>query len=567
MKKSDHHVSVCPLSMDPESMTQRRLASVKHNVPPSVERRGGPRKNQPVEARNRSRSPPRELEEHIAKDTKGPQKETSSERQARAQRRSRKRKAAPSPPTSRKKGTPALEMGEIRENKEIGGDLMVSPNLKVKEPFKRRLVSYADEVDETHKRNSHVNDQRKRKASPSLPASRKKNIPAMEMGEIREIKEISGDPMVSPNLKVKEPFKRRLVSYDDEVDETHESYPCVTDHRPFELTSRKTDIPAGETRHSLVVSPNLKVKELFKRRVVLYDDEAKERHESNSRVNDQLFEFAVLELIRVESVKTDLLRLDCPSNPFSDFSLRGQENLFRVNETANELRPRAADFYDLCDDDEQPIKSIETEMLADIEAARHHERAPVLTQEMAELAMALAGLANPAATGGEDTVMAEHRPETAVVASTDAACPEMLTTGSFQFEQPPIVDARMEGFEARIIVQPTDDGLFSAKSVAREGVSTTMTEEPDQVVETGVFPDQLVTPEIIDAMKTESLSPHPVDESVVEVDVTTTSVEKLSATFGEPVKVLAGPDVGTEMAEGQLSSDFEEPAVACDCDM
>jgi hypothetical protein len=437
-------------------------------------------------------------------------------------------------------------MGEIRENKEIGGDLMVSPNLKAKEPFKRRLVSYADEVDElhknnsrvtdhqlfelassktgkrvrdirrnlkkrlmsyadeideTHESNSHVNDQRKRKASPSLPTSRTKNTPAMEMGEIREIKEASGDSMVPPNLKVKE---------------------------------------------------------LFKRRVVLYDDEAKERHESNSRVNDQLFEFAVLELIRVESVKTDLLRLDFPSDPFSDFC---QESLFRVNKMANDPRPRAADFYDLCDDDEQLVQSIETEILSDMEAARNHERAPVLAQEMAELTMALSGLANPAAVGEEDRVMAEHGPEMAAVASTDVACPAMLTTGGFQSEQSPIADARMEGPEAGIIIQSTNDGLFSAKSVA---VSTTMTEEPDQVVETGVFLDQFVRPEVIDAMETETPSPHPVDESVIEIDVTTTSAEKLSATFGEPVKVVAGPDVDTEMAEGQLSFDFEKPAVACD---
>lgn len=542
MKKSDHHVSMCPLNTDPESMTQRRLASMKHKGHPSVEGRGGPRENLPAEAENRSRSPPLEPNKHIAKDAQGPQKEISSGRRARTQRRSRKRKAAPSPPTPPKKGTPALEMGEIME---IKGDLAVSPNSEAKEPFKRRLVSYADQVEETHEGNSRVTGHQLFELT-----SRKTNTSA---------REIRRSLTVSPNLEVKELFKRRLVSYDNEADEKHESNSHVNDQRkrkasPSPPTSRKKGTPALEmgeirgvkkTRSDLMVSQGLEAEEPFKRRLVPSGDEADEKHESNSCVSRQLFEPAVLELIRVESAKTDLVQVDTPSNPFSAFSLRDQGGVFQVNETANQPRPRAADFYDPCDDAEQLVKSVETEMPADIEAAGNHERVPGLVQEMAE-----------------------HGPETAVVASpSDAACPTMLTTGSFQSEQSPIADARMEGSEAGIIIQPTNDGLLPARSVARESVTTAMTEEPDQVVETGDFPGQFVAPKVIDAVETETLFPSPIDEPAMEVDVTTTAAEKLSATFGEPVKVVAGPDVDTEMAEGQLSFDFEEPAVACDCNM
>ncbi|KAH6631975.1 hypothetical protein F5144DRAFT_629895 [Chaetomium tenue] len=579
-----------PSSMNSGSMTQRRLASVKHSGHPSDGRRGGPREYRPVEARDRSRSPLRKLDKHIGKDAQGPPKGNSSGSQTLARKLLRKRKASPSPSpsplASRKRGKRArkissslsnLDSSKVKEpleemrqprgdeanerddsraddhqppepvppkkrnqkkKKKIKSSLRVLPSSKVKQPPEEVRLSYDDEADERHESNSRANNH-----EPSELISRNRRTRA---------KNVRDSLMALPPSKVKQPSEEVRLSYDDEADERCKNNSCANDHQLPGLTSPKKATPVREVRGSRVVSPNLKVKELLRRPRVLSDGEI-----------DETFEPAVLELIRVESVKTDLLPLDPPSNPFSAFSLEGQESLLRVNKTSNEPRLCAADFYDIWDGEEQPVEAINPEMAADANVARELEQAPVLAQDMVELTMALAGLANPTNMEGEDAVMAEHGPEMTFVVSPDAARLERLAEGSSRSEISPTVEAIIQDCEAGIIVEPTNNGVLSAENVAK----ATMTEESNQAVQTGAFPGQFVAPEAIDVREAESLSPRPFNGSPMEVEVMATAANNLSTTLGEPVKVVAGPGADIEMAEGQLSFVTEDPTAARDCDI
>ncbi|EAQ87918.1 predicted protein [Chaetomium globosum CBS 148.51] len=577
-----------PSNVNLGSMTQQRLASVKHNGYPSDGRRGGPREYRPVEARDRSRSPLRKLDKHIGKDAQDPPKKNLSGSQTLARN---KRKASPpsSPLASRKRSKRAIEIssslsnlasskvkepleemrqprddeanerhdsrandhqpaGPIqqtkrnRKKKKTKSSLKVLPSSKVKQPSEEVRLSYDDEVNERHESNSRANNH---KLSELISRNRRTRA-----------KKIRDSQMTLPPSKVKQPSEEVRLSYGDEADERRENNSCANDHQLPGLTSPKKATPVREVRGSRVVSPNLKVKELLRRPRALSDGEI-----------DETFELAVLELIRVESLKTDLLPLDPPSNPFSAFSLEGQESLLRANKTSNEPRLRAADFYDMWDGEERPPESIDAETAADTDVAREPEQALVLAQDMVELTMALAELANPNVMEGEDAMVAEHEPEMTFVISPDAARLEMLAEGSFRSEISPTVEAILEDCEPGTIVEPTNNGVLSAENVAKAAVSNTMTEESNQAVPTGAFPDQFVAPEAIDAREAESLSPRPFDESLMEAEVTATAANKLSTTLGEPVELVAGPGADIEMAEGQGSFVTEDPVAARDCDI
>ncbi|KAK3294676.1 uncharacterized protein B0H64DRAFT_433784 [Chaetomium fimeti] len=331
--------------------------------------------------------------------------------------------------------------------------------------------------------------------------------------------------------------------------------------------SHKRGAPASEIRGSPTLPSTLKAKRPSKKARLSHGDEVHERDDGNSYVGDhQLFELAVLDLIKAESIKTDLLQPDFFSGPSLRKPPTDQENVSQANQTTDTPRMSVADLYDLRDDGEQPVETVGTEMVASTEAVMCNERVPVSTQEVAELAMALAGLENSTAVGEEDAATGNAEPETDVVVSTDAARPAMLTTGSFQWERSSI-EPMVEDAEVGIMAGPPSDRVYPVKGLEREAVSTMETEEPDQVVDTGLLPDQSAANEAIDTNEAKSQSPHSANKSVMEVEETVTADEKSPATSDEPLKLVAEPEVDAEMAERQVSPVTEVPAVAGEHDM
>ncbi|KAK4041183.1 hypothetical protein C8A01DRAFT_34802 [Parachaetomium inaequale] len=234
---------------------------------------------------------------------------------------------------------------------------------------------------------------------------------------------------------------------------------------------------------------------------------ASEKSEDDSHADhNQLLELDVLEMIRIESVKTDLLLLvggveRLPlSVPFLDKFFKGQESVW-VNEALTKTRPCSTDFYAFRIEDEQQIETIDCEMIAEMEAAEGVEQLCVSGNEEDWEMMTL----EPAhsVTGDEgDAVMADAEP-----------------TG--------VDSADEENLAISIITERLDE---------------------DVVVEAPVFVIQAAAHEATDVEGAGSSSPYIVDDTSMEVEATPATAEDSAAASDKPVDPV-GCGVDSEMAD------------------
>ncbi|KAL2142683.1 hypothetical protein VTI28DRAFT_838 [Corynascus sepedonium] len=186
---------------------------------------------------------------------------------------------------------------------------------------------------------------RKRRASrspsPGQTASRKKNHLCGNGGLKDESSMELDDDLVSHR---RSPEEGRL-SYDDEDDGS------ITRTSSIKLTN----LPASE-KGGAADAPA----------TIAFEDAWDDAHSKRKKQ----WEFAVLDMIRTESIKTDLLVLvngiEC--SPFfyslSERFFLSEENLW-VNQSLNKRRPSSAEFYNISNETEQQTEEPEYEMVAE----------------------------------------------------------------------------------------------------------------------------------------------------------------------------------------------------------
>jgi hypothetical protein len=258
------------------------------------------------------------------------------------------------------------------------------------------------------------------------------------------------------------------------------------------------------------------------------DVEVPERAVSEKRENDpganynQLLELDILEMIRVESVKTDLLLLvggverHPLSVPFLDKFFKGQETVW-VNEALIKTRPCSTDFYSLRVEDEQLVETSDCEMVAEVEAAEGVEQLCASASEEDSEMLTL----QPArsATGDEgDAVMADAEP-----------------TGAVSDDE--------ENMAFSIIPKSSDD-------------------EKDIVVNLPVSYSGTVIHGATNAEGTESSFPHIDDDTAMEVEAAPATAEDSPAASDSPLDPV-GCGVDSEMADAEPSHVTEGTTAGC----
>lgn len=263
-KKGQHHVSVCPLNLDPGSITQQRL---RQKAKPDV--LGEARRNNRqvryhgdrwAPPRSRSPSPDRKVRRRRGNDTL-----RSLERFSQAEL---------SPARHSRKRPPSRSPSPRRINSRRMGDL----------------------------------------ATKEVGASTSKKIPRSELIWRR-----------------KDPEEGRLSYEDEEMGEVTQS--------PSVKSAPGSPVSDGRDVVPLNISHKERVED--------------EDHNEYQR----LWESAVLQMIREESVKTDLLHMNRIEDPpfahlFGGSPFLNKENVV-VNSTVNNTRPSSADFYGTMNDQEQ----------------------------------------------------------------------------------------------------------------------------------------------------------------------------------------------------------------------
>jgi hypothetical protein len=250
--------------------------------------------------------------------------------------------------------------------------------------------------------------------------------------------------------------KEGRLSYDDEVDGDAPLSP-----------------PAPQTVHS----PSVEMMEVDRPETSV----SKTTKESAPAVKDQSLEHAARDMIRVESVKTDLLLLfngveHLPHlSPFLNQLFRGQESIWG-KKTLQKTRPSSTDFFEILSEDEDN-KSTDSEMVDETGAVEDGRQTPVCTKgEAVDSVMILAAPGRPEISKSKDEEMVDIL--LAAVSAMETNSVESAT-GSVPVEEPnEAQENRAETVNIKIL---GNDG-YPAEGVRQEAAPDMAEAQAEEVI-------------------------------------------------------------------------------------
>ncbi|AEO55138.1 hypothetical protein MYCTH_2107812 [Thermothelomyces thermophilus ATCC 42464] len=383
-RKGQHHVSVCPLNLDPASITQQRL---KHATKPGT--LGGTRRadhqvcyrgDRWLPSRNRSPSPGRKARRHRGNDA-----------------------------------------------------------LRSLENFPRLGL-----LSTHHSRKRQIS----RSPSPCRIASRKKSRLAAKEVAANTVRKISGG---EPIGRWKDPEEGQLSYEDEDVGQIAQP-PSIKPTLRL-LVNEERDAEA----------PNISLKERGQ----------DEDHAESKRQ----WEYAVLQMIRDESLKTDLLHtngIECPPfvHHFRGALFLNKESIW-VNPTVNRARPSSAEFYGTMDEPKQRAERASYETKAE-EAAKGSKETGISSEQVTNPdVIELEQTRLPSAEEGV-VVVHDAEPAASMVAFLNAANSPMVAAMSLRAERLLCNEEEKESVESEASRTSTADGVCSTeKATSGAGQATT----------------------------------------------------------------------------------------------
>ncbi|KAL2157515.1 hypothetical protein VTH06DRAFT_6066 [Thermothelomyces fergusii] len=209
---------------------------------------------------------------------------------------------------------------------------------------------------------SPTHDSRKRPAScspsPCRIGSRKKShLAAKEVG-----------PSTSKRISRGELIERRKGAEEGRLSYEDEDAGDIAQHPPVKPTPSS---PADEGRDAAALN-------------ISCDERA--QNEDHAEIERQ-WECAVLQMIREESVKTDLLHVNGIDRPsfactFGGAVFRNKESIW-VNRTVNKFRPSAVEFYSMTDEPKQQVEGASCEIRVGEEAATCSKETDISSEHVA----------------------------------------------------------------------------------------------------------------------------------------------------------------------------------------
>jgi hypothetical protein len=231
-------------------------------------------------------------------------------------------------------------------------------------------------------------------------------------------------------------WEGRLL-YDDEVDEDTPKSRPVKKRTAFLPAVEKMDVEGPGTTVSVKgedvpklrpakrvafspVAGNMDVEEP----AVTVSEEIEEKRRAKEA---QLFELEMMDMIRVESAKTNLLLLvdDIELQPICNLFVlklfKPYESSLRFNQTINKTRACSTDFYEVVEHEgpQEPAQTVDCVMVAESKATTNEEQAYMSDAETTDLLSMVEAPVPSAVTKEEDVVLADT--ELVVPASTLAA--------------------------------------------------------------------------------------------------------------------------------------------------
>jgi hypothetical protein len=348
------------------------------------------------------------------------------------------------------------------------------------------------------------------------------------------------------------------LSYDDEVDEDTPKSRPVKKRTAFLPAVEKMDVEGPETTVSVKgedvpklrpakrvafspVAGNMDVEEP----AVTVSEEIEEKRRAKEA---QLFELEMMDMIRVESAKTNLLLLvdDIELQPICDLFVlelfKPYERNLRFNQTINKTRACSTDFYEVVEheDPQESAETVDCVMVAESKATTDEEQAHMSDAETTDLFAMAEAPVHSAVTKEEDAAMTDI--EMAVPVSTLAT--EGGSTGTPAEEIPPgkakteplgVIELSMDDEsitnavpqEAAPATADEKAGAISGHSIAVLGAESSHSEA------VGSEATEPSTPVLVDDKPVEAeglLNGKPVTESVAEV----TADEKMTDIEASP---------------------------------